>query len=67
MKDVFPDVAKRDIQPSAQGGRQAISLAVTFGFALLGGLIVGRCHILLRYSEYSQHRFAAQKMTLFLG
>ncbi|XP_045897909.1 ammonium transporter Rh type B-like [Micropterus dolomieu] len=41
MKDVFPDVAKGDIQPSAQGGRQAISLAVTFGFALLGGLIVG--------------------------
>ncbi|XP_010792999.1 ammonium transporter Rh type B-like [Notothenia coriiceps] len=41
MADVFPDVASGDIEASYQGVRQAISLAVTLGFALLGGLIVG--------------------------
>ncbi|TNN37585.1 Ammonium transporter Rh type B [Liparis tanakae] len=41
MGDVFPDVASGDISPSFQGVRQAISLAVTLGIALLGGLIVG--------------------------
>uniref|UniRef100_G3Q0V7 Rh family B glycoprotein n=1 Tax=Gasterosteus aculeatus aculeatus TaxID=481459 RepID=G3Q0V7_GASAC len=41
MKDVFPDVASGDITASYQGLVQAISLAVTLGMALLGGLIVG--------------------------
>ncbi|XP_040900341.1 ammonium transporter Rh type B [Toxotes jaculatrix] len=41
MEDVFPDVASGDITASFQGVRQAISLAVTLGMALLGGLIVG--------------------------
>uniref|UniRef100_A0A8D0D2M6 Rh family B glycoprotein n=1 Tax=Sander lucioperca TaxID=283035 RepID=A0A8D0D2M6_SANLU len=41
MEDVFPDVAKGDITASYQGVRQAISLAVTLGMALVGGLIVG--------------------------
>jgi len=49
MKDVFPDVANGERTASYQGGIQAISLAVTLGIALLGGLIVGRCHNLLRY------------------
>lgn len=43
MKDVFPDVASGDITASYQGLVQAISLAVTLGMALLGGLIVGKC------------------------
>lgn len=47
LADVFPDVADGSIEASKQGGIQAISLAVTLGIALLGGLIVGRCHILL--------------------
>ncbi|KAF1388470.1 hypothetical protein PFLUV_G00090550 [Perca fluviatilis] len=41
MEDVFPDVAKGNITASYQGVRQAISLAVTLGMALVGGLIVG--------------------------
>ncbi|KAK5921583.1 hypothetical protein CgunFtcFv8_018938 [Champsocephalus gunnari] len=41
MADVFPDVASGEIAASYQGVRQAISLAVTLGIALLGGLIVG--------------------------
>ncbi|XP_072249866.1 ammonium transporter Rh type B [Leuresthes tenuis] len=41
MKDVFPDVANGERTASYQGGIQAISLAVTLGIALLGGLIVG--------------------------
>ncbi|KAG7469560.1 hypothetical protein MATL_G00130200 [Megalops atlanticus] len=41
MKDVFPDVSSGEITASFQGVRQAISLAVTLGIALLGGLIVG--------------------------
>lgn len=40
LEDVFPDVANGR-EPSAQAGYQAISLAVTLAFALLGGLIVG--------------------------
>lgn len=44
MEDVFPDVASGSIEASKQGGIQAISLAITLGIALLGGLIVGRCH-----------------------
>uniref|UniRef100_UPI0037E844AC ammonium transporter Rh type B n=1 Tax=Semicossyphus pulcher TaxID=241346 RepID=UPI0037E844AC len=40
MADVFPDVAKGRTA-SAQGGYQALGLAVTLGIALLGGLIVG--------------------------
>ncbi len=50
MKDVFPKVAD-GTDPSVQAGRQAISLAVTLGIALLGGLIVGRCHVFLSYSD----------------
>lgn len=47
LADVFPDVATGSIEASKQGGIQAISLAVTLGIALLGGLIVGRCRTLL--------------------
>lgn len=42
MKEVFPEVAKHDRTASYQGAIQAISLAVTLGFALVGGLLVGR-------------------------
>ncbi|XP_060937174.1 ammonium transporter Rh type B [Limanda limanda] len=41
MVDVFPAVADGSFTASVQGVRQAISLAVTLGIALLGGLIVG--------------------------
>nr|AGA93879.1 RhBG [Porichthys notatus] len=41
LEDVFPDVYSGKVTASFQGGRQAISLAVTLGIALLGGLIVG--------------------------
>ena len=41
MKDVFPAVAAGTIESSKQGGLQALSLLVTLGMALLGGLIVG--------------------------
>merc|ERR1739838_79561 len=41
MADVFPDVASGDVEASFQGVRQAISLAVTLGMALFGGLLVG--------------------------
>lgn len=41
MEDVFPDVANGSIDASKQGGIQALSLAITLGIALLGGLIVG--------------------------
>lgn len=51
MEDVFPDVAEGHIEASYQGARQAISLAITLGIALLGGLIVGRCNILLGRSD----------------
>uniref|UniRef100_A0A4W5LRG4 Rh family B glycoprotein n=1 Tax=Hucho hucho TaxID=62062 RepID=A0A4W5LRG4_9TELE len=41
MADVFPDIQSGDVEASFQGVRQAISLAVTLGIALLGGLITG--------------------------
>lgn len=41
MEDVFPQIASGEFTASAQGVRQAVSLAVTLGIALLGGLIVG--------------------------
>ncbi|XP_062394822.1 ammonium transporter Rh type B [Sardina pilchardus] len=41
MADVFPLIASGDIDASTQGVRQAVSLAVTLGMALLGGLITG--------------------------
>lgn len=41
MEDVFPDVADGTKSASSQGGIQAISLAVTLGMALVGGLLVG--------------------------
>uniref|UniRef100_A0A8C6WF13 Rh family, B glycoprotein (gene/pseudogene) n=1 Tax=Neogobius melanostomus TaxID=47308 RepID=A0A8C6WF13_9GOBI len=41
MEDVFPQIANGEFTASAQGARQAISLAVTLGMALLGGLLVG--------------------------
>ncbi|KAG9345292.1 hypothetical protein JZ751_009838 [Albula glossodonta] len=42
LVDVFPDMTgENKITASFQGVRQAISLAVTLGIALLGGLIVG--------------------------
>ncbi|XP_038148329.1 ammonium transporter Rh type B [Cyprinodon tularosa] len=41
LKKVFPDVASGSRDTSYQGGMQAISLAITLGIALLGGLIVG--------------------------
>lgn len=51
MADVFPEVASGTIEASKQGGIQAIALAITLGIALLGGLIVGRCHALLGGSD----------------
>lgn len=42
MEEVFPDVADKERTASYQGAVQAISLAVTLGFALVGGLLVGR-------------------------
>lgn len=48
MEDVFPDVADGSIDASKQGGVQALSLVITLGIALLGGLIVGKC---LRFSN----------------
>lgn len=47
LKDVFPDVASGDRTASAQASQQAISLAVTLGFSLLGGTIVGKLYVLL--------------------
>ncbi|KAG7261625.1 hypothetical protein CRUP_002878 [Coryphaenoides rupestris] len=41
MADVFPDVASGAVSSSKQAGHQAISLVVTLGMALFGGLIVG--------------------------
>ncbi|XP_030636914.1 ammonium transporter Rh type B [Chanos chanos] len=41
MADVFPDIHSGAIDASQQGVRQIISLAVTLGIALFGGLIVG--------------------------
>uniref|UniRef100_A0AAV2MEW6 Ammonium transporter AmtB-like domain-containing protein n=1 Tax=Knipowitschia caucasica TaxID=637954 RepID=A0AAV2MEW6_KNICA len=41
MEDVFPQIASGDFTASDQAVRQAISLAVTLGIALLGGLITG--------------------------
>lgn len=51
LSDVFPDVANGDVTATKQGGIQAASLAVTLGIALLGGLIVGMCHVLLSCSD----------------
>lgn len=41
LEDVFPNIASGEYDASTQGVRQAISLAVTLGIALLGGLITG--------------------------
>ncbi|CAL8247761.1 unnamed protein product [Lota lota] len=41
MNDVFPDIASGQVQSSGQAGYQAISLLVTLGMALFGGIIVG--------------------------
>uniref|UniRef100_A0A674EMY6 Rh family B glycoprotein n=1 Tax=Salmo trutta TaxID=8032 RepID=A0A674EMY6_SALTR len=41
MADVFPDIHSGEVEASFQGVRQAISLVVTLGIALLGGLITG--------------------------
>lgn len=41
MVDVFPNIHSGEVEASYQGVIQAISLAVTLGFALLGGLVVG--------------------------
>ncbi|XP_072316394.1 ammonium transporter Rh type B [Eucyclogobius newberryi] len=41
MEDVFPKIQSGAFTASAQGVRQAISLIVTLGMALFGGLIVG--------------------------
>lgn len=42
MADVFPDIADGSVDATKQGGIQALSLAITLGIALLGGLIVGK-------------------------
>uniref|UniRef100_A0A8C5H1P5 Ammonium transporter Rh type B n=1 Tax=Gouania willdenowi TaxID=441366 RepID=A0A8C5H1P5_GOUWI len=42
LHDVFPLVAEGKREASVQGGIQAVSLAVTLGIALIGGLIVGK-------------------------
>ncbi|XP_018601106.1 ammonium transporter Rh type B-like [Scleropages formosus] len=41
MEDVFPEIYAGNFSASEQGVRQAISLAVTLGMALVGGVIVG--------------------------
>ncbi|NP_001316283.1 ammonium transporter Rh type B [Kryptolebias marmoratus] len=41
LEKVFPDVASGERNANYQGGIQALSLAITLGMALLGGLIVG--------------------------
>ncbi|TNN01978.1 ammonium transporter Rh type B [Takifugu flavidus] len=41
MADVFPAVADGTVDATKQGGIQALSLAITLGIAVLGGLIVG--------------------------
>ncbi|KAM4567980.1 ammonium transporter Rh type B [Fundulus diaphanus] len=41
LEKVFPDVANGDRDTSYQAGMQAISLAVTLSFAIIGGVIVG--------------------------
>uniref|UniRef100_A0A7N6FJ13 Ammonium transporter AmtB-like domain-containing protein n=1 Tax=Anabas testudineus TaxID=64144 RepID=A0A7N6FJ13_ANATE len=41
LEDVFPEIAKGHLSASTQGFRQAISLGVTLGIALLGGIVVG--------------------------
>uniref|UniRef100_A0A674PR71 Rh family B glycoprotein n=1 Tax=Takifugu rubripes TaxID=31033 RepID=A0A674PR71_TAKRU len=41
MADVFPAVADGSVNATKQGGIQALSLAITLGIAVLGGLIVG--------------------------
>ena len=59
MKDVFPDVASQARDSFKQGGLQAISLVVTLGMALGGGLIVGEygAHMLLiTLDQYSAWR-----------
>lgn len=42
LEDVFPEIAKGHLSASTQGFRQAISLGVTLGIALLGGIVVGK-------------------------
>ncbi|XP_037532064.1 ammonium transporter Rh type B [Nematolebias whitei] len=41
LHKVFPDVADGSRSAMYQGGMQALSLAITLGMALIGGLIVG--------------------------
>nr|AQM52660.1 rhesus family B glycoprotein [Protopterus annectens] len=41
LKDVFPRVANEERTASTQGINQIISLGVTLGFALVGGVLVG--------------------------
>lgn len=53
LADVFPAVASGDSSASKQGGIQAISLAVTLGIALLGGVIVGGSSVLLTWGIYN--------------
>ena len=42
MEDVFPDIHSGEVTAAFQGIKQAISLAVTLGMALIGGLVVGK-------------------------
>ncbi len=45
LQRVFADVETGEWNPQSKGGFQAISLAVTLGMALIGGLITGGCTI----------------------
>lgn len=47
LERVFPDVANGDRDAHYQGGVQALSLAITLGMAIVGGLIVGKCYVTL--------------------
>lgn len=42
MKDVFPKIYSQEFTASYQGVMQIVSLFVTLGIALGGGLIVGK-------------------------
>lgn len=41
LQRVFGDVKNEEWNPESKGGFQAISLAVTLGIALFGGLVTG--------------------------
>lgn len=45
LKKVFADSESEDWNAAQQGSMQAVSLAVTLGMALFGGLVTGWCTV----------------------